>query len=101
MAVGQQHDKATYPYTVVTEWRERLGLSQTKFGQLVGISRDHVSKLENGTREFTYRMQLACERVSIMIAVQRREIGLVLPNAFEDAAMLGIMVADAEKEDKK
>lgn len=98
MAVGQKRAPATYSFRIIAAWRERVGISQTRFGQMLGISRDHVSKLEQGTREFTLSMQLACERLSIKIAAQTGDLNVLLPNAFDDCVSCGLKAVEIEKE---
>lgn len=101
MTTAQHRPKAAYSFKVVAAWRERIGVSQARLGQMLGISRDHVSKLENGTREFTQAMQFACERLSIQVAVAAGELGLVLPAALDDVLRIGVIVADLDKETSK
>lgn len=84
------------PISHVAAWRERVGISQTKLGELLGISRDHVSKMEQGHREFTWTMQLAIERLSITLAAQHG-LHYAMPQALEDGITLGLMFQEHEK----
>lgn len=82
----------------MTAWRHRCGLSQSKLAGILGLSRDHISKVEQGTRTFTHIAQMAVERASITLALQTRQLHYCLPTAAEDSIMLGLLFQEIERD---
>lgn len=90
-------------------WRKALGLSQEEAAERLGLSRSSVLNYERGSRredgrivEIPLTVHLACEAVSIAVAVERNDAGLLTEGALEkfralDALVRGSQAADMKK----
>lgn len=72
--------------------REQLGLSQEKMAEIVGLSKRQYQAIERGETRMRLQHGLAIERVSLMIAVQRRDPMLALPSIRREALELVRMI---------
>jgi DNA-binding XRE family transcriptional regulator len=65
--------------------REAWALTQAEMAAQLGMGLSAYQDLETGLSSFKGRHQLALERVSLKLAVERRDLNLALPAARRDA----------------
>lgn len=75
--------------------REAAKLSQTEMGELMGLSKNAYIEIEKDDpdwKKFKLRHQLALERASLKLAVERGDINLALPSVRRDALDLAKLI---------
>lgn len=75
--------------------REAAKLSQTEMGELMGLSKNAYIEIEKDDpdwKKFKPRHQLALERASLKLAVERGDINLALPAVRRDALDLAKLI---------
>lgn len=81
--------------------RERAGLTQAQMAERVGLGKTAYVDLELGDddwKKFKHRHQLALERASLTLAIERGDISLALPSMRRDALALARMITNAPSE---
>ena len=73
-------------------FRERAGLKQVEMAELVGMSLRAYQDVETGVSGFRAVHVAAVERVSLRLAVERKDIGLALPSIRRDALDLAALI---------
>lgn len=75
--------------------RKAAKLTQTEMAELMGLSKNPYIELEKDDpdwEKFKPRHQLALERVSLKLAVERGDINLALPSVRRDALDLAKLI---------
>lgn len=73
-------------------YREAAQITQAEMARLMGLGNTAYQDLETGYSKFKDRHQLALERVSLKLAVERGDINLALPAVRRDALDLAKMI---------
>lgn len=73
-------------------YRETAKITQAEMARLMGLGNSAYQDLETGFSKFKDRHQLALERVSLKLAVERGDINLALPSVRRDALDLAKMI---------
>ncbi len=81
--------------------RERAGLTQAQMAERIGLGKTAYVDLELGDddwKKFKQRHQLALERASLTLAIERNDISFALPAIRRDALALARMITDGPSE---
>jgi DNA-binding XRE family transcriptional regulator len=73
-------------------YREGAKVTQAEMARLLGLGTTAYQDLESGFSKFKERHQLALERVSLRLAVERNDINQALPAVRRDALDLARLV---------
>ena len=74
------------------QFREAAKLTQADMAAQIGLGVSAYQDLETGFSKFKPRHQLAMERVSLRLAVERGDINLALPSVRRDALDLARLI---------
>lgn len=69
----------------LTDFRAAAKLTQAELASLMGMGLSAYQDLESGFSKFKNRHQMALERASLRLAVEREDVGLALPSIRRDA----------------
>jgi DNA-binding XRE family transcriptional regulator len=86
---------------LMKDLREKVKLSQTEMGALMGLSKNAYIELEKDDpdwKKFKHRHLLTLERLSLMLAVERGDINLALPSVRRDALDLARLITGGQTE---
>lgn len=77
---------------ILKSYREQAGLTQAEMAMAMGLGNTAYQDLETGFSKFKARHQLALERASLRLAVERGDINLALPAVRRDALELARLI---------
>lgn len=77
--------------------REKAKLDQREMADLMGIGRTAYQELESGEVKFKLKHQIALERISLRLAVERGDLNLALPAVRRDALDFTRLVTGGEQ----